>query len=45
MRKAVKEGGVKLDAYGEKLFNIYTSNGFEPVAGQSGTVSMHRKIG
>lgn len=32
LRKAVKEGGVKLDAYGKKLFNIYTSNGFESVS-------------
>ena len=32
LRKAVKEGGVKLDAYGKELFNLYTSNGFEPVS-------------
>lgn len=32
LRKAISEGGNKLDAFGEELFNFYTSNGFRPVA-------------
>ena len=32
LREAVKESGVKLDAYGERLFNLDTGNGFEPVS-------------
>lgn len=32
LQKAVKEGGKKLDAYGKRLFDYYTKNGFEPVS-------------
>lgn len=32
LQKAVREGGKKLDAYGRKLYDFYTKNGFEPVS-------------
>lgn len=32
LKQAVKIGGRKLDAFGEKLFRFYTKNGFEPVS-------------
>ena len=32
LRKAVGEGGDRLDAFGKKLFEFYTRNGFEPVS-------------
>lgn len=32
LKKAVSEGGDRLDAFGEKLYNFYTKNGFEPVS-------------
>lgn len=32
LKKAVKEGGTKLDAYGKMLYETYTTNGFEPIS-------------
>lgn len=32
LKTAVENGGTKLDAFGEKLYNLYTRNGFEPVS-------------
>lgn len=32
LKTAVENGGTKLDAFGEKLYNLYTKNGFEPVS-------------
>lgn len=32
LKRAVKEGGNRLDAYGEYLYHFYTKNGFEPVS-------------
>lgn len=32
LKAAVENGGTKLDAFGEKLYNLYTKNGFEPVS-------------
>lgn len=32
LQMAVKNGGTKLDAFGETLYNLYTRNGFEPVS-------------
>ena len=32
LRKAVANGGDRLDAFGPRLFGFYTRNGFEPVA-------------
>ncbi|MCR4622657.1 MAG: hypothetical protein K5663_11310 [Clostridiales bacterium] len=32
LREAVKNGGDRLDAFGKKLYNFYTRNGFEPVS-------------
>lgn len=32
LKKAIHEGGKKLDAFGKELFKFYTKNGFYPVA-------------
>lgn len=32
IKKAIENGGDRLDAFGEKLYNLYTRNGFEPVS-------------
>ena len=32
LRKAVENGGDRLDAFGEDLYDFYTRNGFEPVS-------------
>ena len=32
LKHAVKNGGDRLDAFGERLFAFYTKNGFEPVS-------------
>lgn len=32
LRKAIENGGDRLDAFGEDLFDFYTRNGFEPVS-------------
>lgn len=32
LKKAIAEGGDRLDAFGEKLYGFYTRNGFEPVS-------------
>ncbi len=32
LAKALKEGGDRLDAFGDVLFDFYTDNGFEPVS-------------
>lgn len=32
LKQAVENGGDRLDAFGENLYNFYTRNGFEPVS-------------
>ena len=32
LEKAIKEGGDRLDAFGKRLYEFYTRNGFEPVS-------------
>ena len=32
LKVAIKNGGIKLDAFGEFLYKFYTRNGFEPVS-------------
>lgn len=32
LKRAIKEGGTKLQAFGKKLFKFYTKNGFRPIS-------------